>query len=110
MRGIRNTTCNRRRKITSTEAIHAHCLKTSASSVSAVSSQRHGRKTYLPWRGRGYASNVLVAQCNAVTADLHLFTMTVRGGKRGPVLARSENLNHWINHRSSVTAGETPKR
>ena len=38
--------------------------------------------------------------------DFHLPVIRVRSGKRGPVLADSENLKEWMNLRSSeVTAG-----
>ncbi len=38
--------------------------------------------------------------------DLHLPVIRVRSGKRGPVMADSENLKEWMNHRSSKVASE----
>ena len=43
--------------------------------------------------------------------DLHLPVTRVRSGQRGPVLANSENLQVWMNARSSlVTAGSLQQR
>ena len=43
--------------------------------------------------------------------DLHLPVTRVRSGKRGPVLANSENLQEWMDARSSVvTAGSLQQR
>lgn len=42
--------------------------------------------------------------------DFHLPVVRVRSGKRGPVMADSENLKKWMDHRSSGVAADNAQQ